>query len=70
MKVTYRDCTIEVTKEKCFAGYDIITYKIFNEDGLEIASDSSDNNETLCDFMEDLKFIVDDYRDNPWEFEG
>jgi hypothetical protein len=69
MKVIYRDCEIEVTKEKCTAGYDMIFYSIFNEDGLELASSFSDSDETIYDFMEDLKFIVDDYRDNPWEYE-
>ena len=69
MKVTYRDCTIEVTKEKCLGGYDMIFYSIFNEDGLELVSSFSESNETIYDFMEDLKFIVDDYRDNPWEYE-
>ena len=67
MKTVYKGCEIEVTKEKCLGGWDMLFYNVF-DDGLEVTSGFSESSDTVKDFMKILKNIVDDYRENPEEY--
>ena len=67
MKTTYKGCEIEVTKERCLGGWDMLFYSVF-DDGLEITSGFSESSDTVKDFIKGLKNIVDNYRENPEEY--
>jgi hypothetical protein len=68
MKTIYRGCEIEVTREKCLGGWQMLYFSIF-DDGFEVTSGYSESEDTVRDFIKDLKRIVDDYRDHPEEYE-
>lgn len=68
MKGKYKGCDIEVTKEKCLGGWDMIFYNIF-DDGFEVTSGFYDSSDKVRDFYNDLKEVVDDYRLNPKDYE-
>lgn len=68
MKINYKGCEIEVKREKCLAGYDLIYYNIF-DDGFEVTSGFSEGEDKVRDFANDLKNIVDDYREHPQDYD-
>jgi len=70
MKVSYRGFEIEAKREKCLAGYALLYYSIFREsDGWELDSSYSEGNDTVRDMVGYLKEQVDDYLENPSEYE-
>lgn len=68
MKIRYRGCEIEVKREKCLGGWDMLYYSVFDE-GFEVTSGFSESSETIKEFSAGLKNVVDDYRENPQEYE-
>lgn len=64
MKGTYRGCEIEVWRDEC----EFLTFAIF-DDGYEVISGFSDCSDTVRDFYNSMKSIVDDYRANPQDYE-
>ena len=68
MKGKYKGCEIEVTKEKCLGGWDMLFYSIF-DDGFEVASGFSEGEDTIKDYYNSLKNIVDDYREHPEDYD-
>ena len=68
MKGKYKGCEINVTKEKCLGGWNMIYYSIY-DDGFEVTSGFSDSEDKVRDFYNDMKEIVDDYRLHPEEYE-
>lgn len=68
-KSIYRGCEIEVNREKYLDSNKILYFSIF-DNGFEITSGFSESNETTKEFIEDLKILVDDYRNNPDEYFG
>ena len=68
MKTTYRGCEIEVTREKCLGGWDMIYFDIF-DDGFEVTSGFSETTDTVREVIEDMKKVVDDYRAHPEDYE-
>lgn len=68
MKTTYKGCEIEVTRDKCLGGENMLFFSIF-DDGFEVTSGFSETSDTVRDFINDLKEVVDDYRENPEEYE-
>lgn len=68
MKTIYKNCELEVKREKSMSGYSMLYYSIF-DDGFEVASGFSEGEDTVKDFMESLKRTVDDYRENPEYYE-
>ena len=65
MKGKYKGCDIEVTKENPLFGLDrMIFYSIF-DNGYEVDSGFSNGDDTVREFYQSLKEIVDDYRENP-----
>ena len=69
MKTVYRGCEIEVTRDKCLDGWDVLFYSVF-DDGFEVTSGFSESSDTVREFIKDLKHVVDDYREHPEEYEG
>jgi hypothetical protein len=70
MKSIYRGFEIEVKREKCLAGYPMIYYSIFRiSDGWELTSGFYDTEDTVRSFLKDMKATVDDYYENPAEYE-
>lgn len=67
MKTTYKGCDIEVTRDKCLGGWEMLFYSVF-DDGFEITSGFSESSETVREFINGLKEVVDDYRENPEEY--
>lgn len=69
MKVMYKGCEIEVTKEKCLGGWRMTYYSVF-DDGFEVTSGFSESNDTVREWIKDMKEVVDDYRAHPEDYEG
>lgn len=67
MKTIYKDCEIEVTRDKCLGGWDMLFYSVF-DDGFEVTSEFSESSDTVREFIKDLKRLVDDYRENPEDY--
>ncbi|MBU5331733.1 hypothetical protein KQI61_05950 [Anaerocolumna aminovalerica] len=68
MKGTYKGCEIEVTKEECLGGWDMLFCSIF-DDGFEVTSGFSEGEDTIKDYYNSLKNIVDDYREHPEDYD-
>lgn len=68
MKVMYRECEIECTRDKSLSGDTLLFYSIF-KDGYEITSGFSEGEDTVKEWMKSLKKMVDDYIENPEDWE-
>ena len=72
MKVIYRNCEIECTREKSLSGDVMLFYSVFDlgvhEKDLEITSGFSEGEDTVREFIKGLKKVVDDYIENPDEY--
>lgn len=68
MKGKYKGCDIEVTRDKCLGGWDMLFYSIF-DDGFEVTSGFSDSSDKVRDFYSDMKEVVDDYKLHPEEYD-
>jgi len=69
MKINYRDCEIECYKDKSITGYGMMFYSIFTNSGIEITSGFSIDESNIRVYTLALKEIVDDYYENPSEYE-
>ena len=67
MKIKYRGCEIEVTREKCLGGWNELFYSVFDGD-FEVVSGFSEGDDKIKDFANNLKELVDDYRENPEDY--
>lgn len=67
MKTKYRGCIIEVVREKSMSGDSMLFYSVFDE-GYEVTSGFSESEDSVKDFANDLKHLVDDYREHPEEY--
>lgn len=66
MKTKYKDFTLEVKREKCLAGYDLIYYTAIRDvDGWFMIDSFTEGEDPLETIIEDLKFSVDEYYENP-----
>lgn len=70
MKTIYKDCTIEVFRDKPITGGDkLLFYSVFDEDdGYEVTSGFSEGMDSIWTWTKCLKATVDEYRLNPSEF--
>ena len=68
MKIIYKGCEIEVTREKCLGGWDMIYFYVF-DDGFEVTSGFSETTDTVREVIKDMKKLVDDYRTHPEDYE-
>ena len=69
MKVTYRNCEIECTREKALSGDKLLFFSVFDinahDPGFEITSGYTEGKDTVRDYIKYMKEIVDDYIKNP-----
>lgn len=72
MKVIYKNCEIECTREKSLSGDVMLFYSVFDmgahDKDFEIASGFSEGEDTVRDYIKSLKEIVDDYIENPEDY--
>lgn len=67
MKETYKDCEIEIFKDRTIIGGDVNVYMAFDcETGFEIVSGCS--YDTFEYLLEDIKNDIDDYKENPEKY--
>jgi len=69
MKTKYRGYEIEVKREKCLAGYDLLYFTIYRiSDGYECLCSFEDSSEKVRDKIKQLKERVDNehLEDDPW----
>ena len=67
MKTTYKGCEIEVFRDQCLGGWEMLFYSVF-DGNYEVTSGFSETNDTVREFIKDLKEMVDDYRKHPEEY--
>lgn len=69
MEAQYKGYRIEVVREECMAGYDLLYYSITRiEDGYDALCDYEDSAETVRDMVKHLKVRIDAElaEDDPW----
>lgn len=70
MIVKYKGFEIDVRREKCMAGYDLIYRYVYRiSDGWEFWADFSDDAETVREHIKIMKFQIDCYLKNPEQYE-
>lgn len=70
MKITYKGFEIDVRREQALGGWDNIYYSVMRKsDGWFLCDDFSTGKDKLKDFANDLKNVVDDYLENPSDYE-
>ena len=73
MKVKYRNCEIECTRDKALSGDTMLFFDVFDcgahNPGLEITSGYSEGLDTVREYIGYLKEVVDDYIDHPEDYE-
>lgn len=67
MKTTYRGCEIEVTRDKCLGGWNMLFFDVFDGD-YEVTSGYSESSDTVREFIKGLREVVDDYREHPEDY--
>ena len=69
MKVKYRNCEIECTREKALSGDVLLFFSVFDEGvydtGFEVTSGFSYGEDTVREYIKHLKEVVDDYIAHP-----
>lgn len=71
-KVTlhYRGFTIDVWRDECLGGWSMIYYSIVRDkDGWELDCGFYDSEDPLMEFAEDCKHSIDDYFENPEDYD-
>ena len=72
MKVKYRNCEIKCYKNKALFK-DLLFFSVFDcgvcNSGLEITSGYSEGEDTVKEYIEYLKKVVDDYIEHPEDYE-
>ena len=71
MKTNYKGCEIEVYREEPITKSKCDEFLVFSimKDGFEVTSGFSESKESVRDFMNGLKSTVDDFIENPSEWE-
>lgn len=70
LKETHRGHTIELSRENCLGGWEMLYYSIFRDsDGYECVSNFTTDESPLDVFMGYMKERIDDElaQDDPWE---
>lgn len=69
MKVKYRNCEIECTRDKALSGDTLLFYSVFDEGvydkGFEVTSGFTEGADTVREYIKYMKEVVDDYIKNP-----
>ena len=70
MQVDYKGFKIDVRREKCLGGWSLLYYDIFRiSDGYHLVGSFEDSAETVREKVKQCKEIVDDYLNNPQDYE-
>lgn len=70
MKTRYRGFTIDVRREKCLGGWEMIYYTVMRDsDGWFFQDNFCDTEDTIQTMTRAMKYQIDDYLDNPEEEE-
>lgn len=70
MLVEYKGFDLEVTREKCLGGWNMLYYSIFRKSDLwELASGFWDTKDSIKEGIKSCKSIVEDYLKNPEDYE-
>ena len=72
MQKTYKGFSIEVVREECMAGYDLVYYSVFCvKCGWCLRDGFEDGSNTVWDVYKVMKGIVDKYHEDPtqWEYD-
>lgn len=67
MKTTYKGCEIEVFRDQCLGGWEMLFFNVF-DGNYEVTSGFSESSETVREFIKGLKELVDDYREHPEDY--
>lgn len=67
MKTIYKGCEIEVTRDQCLGGWEMLFFSVF-DGNYEVTSGFSESSETVREFIKGLKELVDDYREHPEDY--
>ena len=71
MKVKYKDFILEAHKEKCLGGWNTIYYSaVRDSDGWFLDDGFSDSDDILKTIINGEKITVDDYYENPNNYES
>lgn len=63
MKGVYKGCEIEVGRDEC----DFLVFSIF-DNGYEVTSGFSEGRDSVKDYFNYMKTIVDDYKEHPEDY--
>ncbi len=69
MVVKYRDFEIEAEREQSLGGWSCIYYTVIHKDGWFLEDSFYESGDKIRDFVNDLKLLVDDYYENPNDYE-
>jgi hypothetical protein len=62
MKTNYKGYEIEVVREECMAGYDLVYYSVYRiSDGLEVIADFTETADTVPFLIKCMKDRVDEF---------
>ena len=65
MIVNYKGFTIDVSRQKCMAGYNLLYYSVYTPDKEEIICSYEDSAETVRTTVKHMKMRIDEYIENP-----
>lgn len=70
MIVNYKGFEIDVRREQCMAGYDLVYRNAFRiSDGYQLIGDFSDDADTIRTHIKSVKFQIDEYLKDPEQYE-
>jgi hypothetical protein len=70
MIVNYKGFEIDVRREECMAGYDLVYRNVFRtEDGWQFWGDYCDDGDTVRTHIKSMKFQIDEYLKDPEQYE-
>lgn len=70
MKVEYKGFEIEVTKGKSLGGFECLYFYVLRlSDGWMFKDSFEESDDTINQKIKDLKSIIDDYLENPQDYE-
>ena len=70
MIINYKGFEIDVRREKCMAGYNLVYRNVFRiSDGYQLWGDFSDDEDTIRTHINCMKFHIDEYLKDPKQYE-
>jgi hypothetical protein len=69
MKINYKDFEIEVKREQCLGGWSMLYFTVITPTGYYLIDTFEDSSEKVRDKISQLKEVVNDYLENPQNYE-